>query len=537
MYKLLIVDDEQIVLDSVKYIVENFMDNSLRTETARSGREAIEKAEVFRPDIVIMDIKMPGISGLDAIADIKKFHSSALFIVVTAYEKFDLAKEALHLGAIDYINKPLSRDKLVSAIENAIRIKDAERKKLETELELKEKMAFLLPVLESGFIYSMIFSDDHTVELESFRKILDINKDGGYVMTVEFGEEESAGGIANSIGTSIKNQKAYPMLRDAIKESCTCIVGPVMLNRIINYVPCDCDTEEYERRIEALEAAARVYGKLKNVAGNMEFFIGIGKCYRELGNIYKSYEESLKAIGYECSGGIFHINDIPLERSFDKSYPEHEEKLLLKKITSGETETCLVAFEHIFDWLRDKYGSKKQEITSSLTELVVLLGRIAKDYGAGGSNLASTDYLNEFLAIDDINTLKAWLKNRIRNICEEISSIKEKKLSFVIVSSKEYISNNYCREIALEDVSREVNVSPNYFSKLFKDETGSNFIDYLTTLRIEKAKKLLSDSKYVNKEICYQIGYSDPNYFSRIFKRIVGVTPTEYRASILSGNL
>lgn len=536
MYKLLIVDDEQIVLDSVKFIVENYMGNSLLTETARSGREAIEKAEVFRPDIVIMDIKMPGISGLDAIADIKKFHSGALYIVVTAYEKFDFAKEALHLGALDYINKPLSRGKLVEAIENAIRIKDAERRKLDVELELKEKMAFILPVLESGFIYSMVFSDDHTVEMESFKKILDIDGAGGYVMTVEFGEERGSDGIANKIGTSIKSQKLHPMLRDAIKESCTCITGPVMLNRIISYVPCDCDTEEYRQRIDALETAAGIYKKLRAVAGTVDFYIGIGKCYRELGNIYKSYEESLKAIGYASAGGVFHINDIPLERSFNKSYPENQEKILLKNITSGETEPCLMAFDHIFEWLKEEYGGNKQEIASCLTELVVLIGRIAKEYGTADGNAAGKDYLNEFLSIEDTTALKTWLKNRIRRICEEISLIREKKLSGVIVSAREYISNNYSKEITLEDVSREVNVSPNYFSKLFKDETGSNFIDYLTMLRMEKAKKLLSDSRYVNKEICYHIGYSDPNYFSRIFKKIVGVTPTEYRSSFLINN-
>jgi two-component system response regulator YesN len=532
-YKLLIVDDEQIVLDSVKFIVENYMGNSLLTETARSGREAIEKAEFFRPDIVVMDIKMPGISGLDAVAEIRRLNAGALFIMATAYEKFDFAKEALHLGAMDYISKPLSREKLVSVLENAIGIKDAERRKLETELELKEKMAFIQPAIESGFIYSMVFSDGGAAEMESFMKILDVELNGGYVMTVEFGGEKG-GGLAGRIGTSLMSQKLHPVLRDAIKECCTCIAGPVMLNRIIAYVPCDCDENEYAQRIKALRAASDVYDRLRGAAPDVEFTVGIGKSYRDLGSIYKSYEESLKAIGYASGGGVFHINDIPLERGFNKSYPENEEKLLLKNLSAGETASCLLAFEHIFEWFRGMCGDSKQEIASGLAELVVMLGRIAKDYGANGA-ATGQDYLKEFLAIDDINALKAWLKNRIKNICRDITAIREKKLSGIIVSARDYISANYCRDITLEDVSREVNISPNYFSKLFKDETGSNFIDYLTMLRIEKAKKLLADSKYVNKEICYQIGYADPNYFSRIFKKVVGVTPTEYRSSSLGG--
>ncbi len=100
------------------------------------------------------------------------------------------------------------------------------------------------------------------------------------------------------------------------------------------------------------------------------------------------------------------------------------------------------------------------------------------------------------------------------------------------MKAQAYIYKNFSRDITLEDVSKEVMVSPNYFSRLFKEETGQNFIDYLTQLRIERAKELLRDNSSANKEICYQIGYADPNYFSRIFKRVVGVTPTEYKLGI-----
>jgi two-component system response regulator YesN len=534
MYKLLIVDDEQIVLDSVKYIVEKDIGDSVYTETARSGREAIEKAEFLRPDIIIMDIKMPGISGLDAIISIKEFHSRALFIIITAYEKFDFAKEAVKLGVIEYINKPLIRSKVSDAIKNAIKIKDEERKKLDTEIELKEKMGYILPALESGFIYSLISSDDHTNELESYRKILDINANGGYIMTIEFGEESGKKELINKIGSSIKSQKFYPSLRDTIKESCNCVVGPVMLNRIVTYIPCDCDIEEYEQRIEALDIATSVYNKFHSPS-NVNFYIGIGKSYKSLGYIYKSYDESLKAIGYASESGVIHINDIPLERGFKKAYPEKEEKLLFKNITLGETEACLLAFDRIFEWARSEYGDNMHEIISSLTELVVMLGRISADYSTdNNSKLNGSIYINEFLFIDDSNTLRIWLKNRIKFICEEINNIRETRLNSIISNAIDYIHNNYSNDITLENVSKEVSVSPNYFSKLFKDETGSNFIDYLTTLRIEKAKILLSDSNYYNKEICYQVGYSDPNYFSRIFKKIVGVTPTEFKSSFIN---
>ncbi len=534
MYKLLVVDDEQIVLDSVRFIVENHMGNPLHTETARSGREAIEKAETLRPDIVLMDIRMPGISGLEAMAEIKAHNADALFIVVTAYERFEFAKEALQLGAMDYINKPLSRDRVMAALRSAIAKKDAERRKLDAELELKEKMAFVLPVLENGFIYTMVFSDDQMLEMESFRRILDIRKDGGYVMTAEFGKEGGEEGLAGRLGASISSQQFQPMLREAMKESCDCIVGPVMLNRIIAYVPNDCDVDEYAQRLEALHTAADACVRLKAASGGAEFRIGIGKSYLGLSRAYRSYEESLRAIAFARQGGAFHINDIPPERTENRSYPDSDEKMLLKSAASGNADACLLAFERIYGWLSSEYGASRKVIAPALAELAMLLGRNAKECGASGS--VCGDYLGELFAIEEPGAMKAWMKSRIRAVCEGITAAREKRLSGVVMAARDYIAANYCKDITLEDVSREVNISPNYFSKLFKDETGSNFIDYLTALRIDKAKRLLSDSRYANKEICYQIGYGDPNYFSRIFKKVVGVTPTEYRMASLGGS-
>ena len=109
---------------------------------------------------------------------------------------------------------------------------------------------------------------------------------------------------------------------------------------------------------------------------------------------------------------------------------------------------------------------------------------------------------------------------------------KVEKSIKVIDSAKIYINKNYNKDISLDDVSREVNISPYYFSKLFKDETGEGFIEYLTNIRIEKAKGLIADTDYSMKEICQMVGYTDPNYFSRAFKKKVGVTPTEYKETL-----
>ena len=187
MYKLIIADDEKIVIDSLKYIIEKNFNNIEIIATARSGREVIEKVDDAVPDIIFMDIRMPGINGLEAIKEIKSRHKQVVIIVLTAFDHFDFAKEAINLGVIEYLLKPVNRTKVVEVINKAIEIVKTEKEKRRIELELKEKMEYIVPILENGFIYSLILFDDNRNELLNYKQIFEIEENGGYVMTIEFG--------------------------------------------------------------------------------------------------------------------------------------------------------------------------------------------------------------------------------------------------------------------------------------------------------------------------------------------------------------
>ena len=238
MLKIMVVDDENIVIESIKYIVEKNFDSVVVVETARSGREAIEKAEAVKPDLIFMDIRMPGINGIDAIREIKAVYPQVEFVIISACEQFEYAKEAVNLGAVEYLLKPLNRTKIVEIIRQTQQRISAARAKKKMELEMKEKFERVLPVLEHGFIYSILLYEDYNQELEKYRRILDLPEGPGYVMTLEFGEQKQSGTLGNVIGSSVLSQSFYPLLRDIIKNRInSCIVGPVMLNRIICYVP------------------------------------------------------------------------------------------------------------------------------------------------------------------------------------------------------------------------------------------------------------------------------------------------------------
>jgi len=153
-------------------------------------------------------------------------------------------------------------------------------------------------------------------------------------------------------------------------------------------------------------------------------------------------------------------------------------------------------------------------------------------YESGGVTyhfLSRQNYLPSLLEINDLEGIRTWFLDKISKLCRSKVSKKKEQSADVIEKAKVYINEKFNKAISLDDVSREVDISPYYFSKIFKEETGVNFIDYITKIRIDKAKELLLYSDLSMKVICCKIGYSDPNYFSRSFKKIVGVTPTEYK--------
>ena len=143
-----------------------------------------------------------------------------------------------------------------------------------------------------------------------------------------------------------------------------------------------------------------------------------------------------------------------------------------------------------------------------------------------------TTYLNDVMTSPTMDALKTWYLDKIRTAAENINKGSVDHTHHLIKKALEYIEENYSKDISLDDISKELNLSTYYFSKLFKEEKGENFVEYLTERRVEKAKELMKDPSRSIKEISSECGYSDPNYFSRIFKKNTGMTPTEYKDKV-----
>lgn len=169
MYKIMIADDESIVIDALKFIIERNFEDECIIECAKTGRKVIELAENFRPDIIFMDIQMPGINGIEAMREIRKNNAHIIFIVVSAYVKFDYAKDAIGIGVLDYINKPIQKDVIVKVLQTAMQQVDETKHRRSVDLANKEKLEIVTPIIENGFIYSLLYQNNGKEELDNFR--------------------------------------------------------------------------------------------------------------------------------------------------------------------------------------------------------------------------------------------------------------------------------------------------------------------------------------------------------------------------------
>lgn len=530
MYRIVVADDEGIVIDSLKYILERNFGGDCVIEIAKTGRILIEIAENFQPDIILVDIQMPGINGITAMKEIRKTNSNVIFIVLSAYDNFDYAKESIELGVLEYLNKPANQKTIVSSVSRAMRILDQKREQRKQSLLIREKMETVTPIVEAGFIYSILLKHHVAETIEKYRMLLDIKEEYGYMMALVFGDEQQGIYMTNVVGSSVRTQMNYSKLRELVKESFPCMVGSIMANELPIYIPHRAAKPEYSERIETIEQARELVRTLKRTFG-ISFRVGIGSIKR-INDTCESYEEAMKAL-MNAEGSVSHVNDLPLFCEYEEDYPIEIERKLFEELRLGKEESCVKQAGLFFDWMIDTYGESDSNVRLKVLEFVLFAEREA--YLSGGMTYqfqARGDYLPTINHSNSNSELRQWFIGKFKEACRNIASKKKQHANSQIEKACHYIKKNYQKDISLDELSMLLDVSPYYFSKLFKETVGQNYVEYLTSLRIGEAKKLLSEDSMGMKEICLQVGYRDPNYFSRIFKKCVGVTPTEYREGV-----
>lgn len=526
----MVCDDEQIMIESVRHIVENEFSNISIIATARSGREAIEKTLTIKPDIILMDIRMPGINGLDAIKEIKKSHNYVKIVIISAYEYFEYAKQAVELEASEYLIKPVKKEKLVDVIQRILARLDDERRKYYWELEAKERIEKMLSAVEHNFIYSLLFAQLRKTDIIKYKKeFFHIDNETGFIFVLMLNKKGEDGNYEAQLRDGLDNQKIYTLFKDNLKNRCKCIVGPVMFDKVVVYAAQNTP-DLYQQRVQAITCIEDIM-RLLGREWDIEFKVGIGRVHNDQ-DIMISYQEALKALNC-CEGGmIIHIDDIApniYNMGFEIVNEEHN---LLTSLENGNIKRSLSVLSDIFR----KYPNffEQENLHYRIIEMMVGARQVAIENGIN-DNTEPGRYIKQILCCQSREEFEHICTEEIMHIAGAVNNNKKCNIGKIVEKADKIISERFNQDLTLEDISKELYISPQYLSRLYKNETGENFIERLTSVRIENAKTLMKENKHSIKEICYMSGYCDPNYFSKLFKKHEGISPSAYQKRILGG--
>lgn len=520
MYTILLTDDEPIVTDSLSFIIERNFPGQTTVLKALSGSEAINFSRTHKIDIYFMDINMPGLNGLEAISEIKKINPSSVIIILSAFDRFQYAQEALALGAYRYLTKPVNQNVLTQTIRNAMSMIDSFRGKLSSDIEIKEKLSFVSSIVESDFIFSSVFSKEDGKSLKSYLDYFKITEDSYFFFCIEF--------VALS---SDKRYETYMKVRDLIASHSNAIIGPFMSGRIAVYVPFVKTADEISDSMKQREFIRHLYSAM-SLKIQCKIRCGAGFIYSDLEKTLPAYNSALSALNVvPPDGGLDFAENVAIKQKPDGASVSRQEQRLISRVMAGDVpgtrNQTTIWLKELIDF-EDSLDSVKSNVFRVLLNARMCASEAHKGYAT------KAIFNTSFALINNCSTYEEFSNYILPQITECASLLCESnnaKQNPVILRVKEYIEEHIATEISLETVADFVSVNPVYLSKLFKDETGENFIDFVTGLRLEKACALLVSSELSIKEISHKTGYSDQNYFSKLFRRKFNLTPTEYRNS------
>ncbi|MBS4218394.1 response regulator [Bacillus sp. FJAT-49711] len=509
MKRLLIVDDEQIVREGLQAILlKSFPD--MEIEEAKNGKMALEKAESFIPDLVLMDIKMPGMSGLETIQKINEINPTIKFIMITAYAEFEYAKSAMKLGVKDYLLKPSKASEVIQTVSKVINEINEEKKSRQESILQQNALKKVLTIVETDVVTQLLFDHVHEIHLDELVGLLHTP------MTSEK--------FVMSILLPHDSESLYAEIKKRVRKVGSAWVGTLYGRQI----PIIVFRQHHESfRSQAITLAREILS-VANSEDRSGWFVGIGNVCDSLDKIRQSYQESLIATR-DSSLPVKYLfySDIPLAGSrIDGYHPKKIENKLFDQIRNGHWTDITKDVSELIGFFENKDVSLI-ETQQRVLELLWIISRVLNEIGV------EPDTPLYSFQIKDFRQLRTETNHLLNQMWQSYTDYQNRVEDDTIKQIRHYIIEHSHKEISLDRISQKFELSPIYISKLFKEQLGVNYIAFLTECRLEKAKKLMLDPEKSLKEITFDVGYQDPNYFSKVFKKMYGESPTEYRRSLL----
>ena len=537
MYKVLIIDDESIIRKGIKNIVNWKQLDCEVCADASDGIEGIELIKKYLPEIIITDIRMPGMDGLSMIKQVKGIVPYSKIIILTGYRDFDYVQEAIKFGAFDFLLKPSKIEELTAVLTRAVNeINDQKVRHMEID-RFKVLFEQSIPVLREKLLYDIIYGlNTNEYEITEKMKLFNISIKNFVLVVMENDYDEKSNssqydkhlyqfGIVNSfeeifaekyevlsimlnssrVGFIIQKPDRIPLDIEEVSEKCS------YLQEVINNgFGFTVTIAVSSGGISAMELPE----KLKECLGSLE---------------YKSYMGTNSIIQYSDLNSFFRYEDYS---TLDKY-----QKQLLESIKSGNEGLVKVTTQNIaryvttnkinINYMKNFYYTTLSSINNIRISVSAI--EVDKRHEEGRDIASLLKLIEKSESAEELNSL---LEDVAVRIAEKVNNFNNKSIKLILRKAIDYIQEHYSEQVTLNEVAENIYVSTFYISRMFKKELGKSFVDYLNDVRIEKSKELLKDIKYKTYEVAEIVGISDPHYFSKLFKKYSGMTPSEYRETL-----
>ena len=521
LYRVLLVDDEEDIREGISRKMDWLGLGFSLVGEAANGQDALELAESLRPDVILTDIKMPFMDGLELCRILTDRLPAARFVVFSGFDAFEYAKQAIQMNVVEYILKPINADELSAVLR---RLKDqldrerAERRNVEL---LRSRYTENLPVLRELFYANLL--DGHIepgTERERAAR-LDIDLQG----------EEWAVGLAY-IGSDRRDALSTLSIQNLLEETLT--ADRCKLSLYNDWVAVIVSLTESFTIYDLIRVLDRVCTLAASYLG-LTLTVGVGAPCKELSGMARSAAEARTALEYRSMvgrGQVIYIGDLEPDGGQVLTFEEADERTLTAAVRLGSEQEVRDAAAALAGKIREANPSAGQ-YNLFLMELVTHLMKMTRRSGVGVEEIFGTGFSLPIQdsALPSLEELEGWCSERYLRLWTLIRRRQTDSAGQTVEAAKEYIRQHYAEsDLSVEKLCAYLHLSSTFFSTLFKRETGTSFTAYVTTVRMEAAAEAIRGTEEKTYLIAQRCGYEDPNYFSYVFKRHFGVTPTKYRS-------
>jgi two-component system response regulator YesN len=530
--KLIIVDDEAEIREGINRAIA-WTDHGIEVAgLANNGREALRMIETLEPDMLLLDIRMPVMSGLEVLEKLPEQKKIPRVAILSGYDDFNYCQQALRSGVSDYLLKPCRPQDILAVIrkmrEQILTTENEARKWDYLQSQFRENLGLLR---EKLLIYLIQHETmDPQMGLIRWRLYeMEISPENIGVALVRTDNLKTPDHMS---GEDVEFTKLA--VRNAIKD---CLQNvPALQNMICDYN--DDLLVLWNIAAEDLQAfTVRMEGLRQRVAATLgvTVTIGIGEPAALPCNLYASFNSAFFAVEqgfWEGPNQIIHYSQISNDGCMNSNSSIHEEDTIIQCIRTSDNERVYMALDAYFENVARPGVNTKEEVQRLVTALICSIYHVCVERGLDtdkifGPNLA---ILGELGRTTTIHELKQKIRACLNMIFELYPSHKTQWK--VVNNALKYMEENYSEDLSLESVAQKVFVSAGYLSTIFKQVLQKNFVDSLHEIRVQKAKERLGDHHAKIYEIAVAVGYKDEKYFSQIFKKITGMTPNQYRDSV-----